>query len=1081
MPDSGVEAESSVAALARAAIRHGLTALAQQSSAAPDGAQTYAPDAMHVSPVGTSVPGPITALRWLERAHRLVPSDPTAALALASACLARDPSRAAPLFQGVAEKHNLRQAWLGLAAARLRLIGPDGAAEPFAVVLARFAFNPDATGLAEVIGGRPGSPGWCALRSDGTLEIHTVTPAVSDPGTRAVVSLDGQPLRGNELPATWQRCRTIDVRIGDAPLLGSPIRIATIRRLAGCVEVGDGGIRGWAWYPADPETAPVLDLRDANGCLIRRFTAHDESIAIADIGPLARPRSFNLPPGELPDRPGLLHVIGPDGNDLPGSPLDPFSDMAAHVAAARRLALFYPAAVPRALSGSGGVPIAIARSGARAAAPDSPLLRPDAPVPTEPVGADGRTRPATVVIPVHDGGTVVTACLDSVLATLPARTRVLVVDDGSSDPSVIAALEALARRRSITILRHERAQGFPAAANAGIRASAGRDVVLLNSDTLVPPGWLERLREAAYADRDIGTVTPLSNDASILSYPGPAGTNERPDLATTIRLDRVASRANGATVVDIPVGVGFCLYLRRDCLNAVGAFRADLFAQGYGEENDLCLRAHRLGWRNVALPGLFVGHVGSASFGGGAAHLRARNGRILEQLHPGYHALVQRYLAHDPLALPRRSIDLQRWRERGRKWKRSAVLITHDDGGGVEQRLIRAIGLHDQAGRRPIILRPAETADGEPAVAVRDGTADDLPNLIYAVPRELPSLLRLLRATKPEMIEAHHFADHSPAIYELVAKLGVPYDVHIHDYAWFCPRVSLVAHNRYCGEPDLLDCESCIADNGHFLKEDISVAELRRRSDAFLSAARRVVVPSDDTGLRMRRHFAGLATTTVPHEDDAAIAAASRLGGTTQRLGPVSSGLARSGVARSGLARSGLARSGLAFPLPTQSGLRPASGAFSSPSEAAGRTRPSVCVVGAIGVHKGYDILLACARDAVRRDLDLDFIVVGHTIDDARMLATGRVFVTGRFEPDEAVSLISRQNARLGFVASICPETWCLSLGDIWRAGLPAAAFDIGAPAERIHSTGLGILLPLGLSASAINNALIAAMWTAVH
>jgi glycosyltransferase involved in cell wall biosynthesis len=150
-------------------------------------------------------------------------------------------------------------------------------------------------------------------------------------------------------------------------------------------------------------------------------------------------------------------------------------------------------------------------------------------------------------------------------------------------------------------------------------------------------------------------------------------------------------------------------------------------------------------------------------------------------------------------------------------------------------------------------------------------------------------------------------------------------------------------------------------------------------------------------------------------------------------------------------------------------------------TNAAGRSRISVCVVGGIGVHKGYDILLACARDAARRDLDLEFIVVGHTTDDARMLATGRVFVTGQFEPDEAVGLIAGQNAQLGFVASICPETWCLSLGDIWRAGLPAAAFDIGAPAERIRSTGRGILLPLGLSASAINNALVAATWTAAH
>jgi GT2 family glycosyltransferase len=591
---------------------------------------------------------------------------------------------------------------------------------------------------------------------------------------------------------------------------------------------------------------------------------------------------------------------------------------------------------------------------------------------------------------------------------------------------LVAALDTLARQRKITLLRHPAPLGFPAAANAGIHAAPGLDVVLLNSDTLVPPNWLERLRQAAYADPAIGTVTPLSNDASILSYPGPTGSNPRPDQPATNRFDRLTQRANGAAVIDIPVGVGFCLYLRRDCLNATGLLRTDVFAQGYGEETDFCLRARRLGWRNVALTGLFVGHLAGTSFGASATHLRARNARLIEQLHPGYAKLIENYLLHDPLADARRRIDLLQWRQRARTRPRSAILITHDDGGGVEQRLIRAARQHDQAGRRPIILRPAQTADGGMAIAVRDGVTDDLPNLVYPMPAELPALVRLLRSTKPEMTEIHHFADYPPAVYDLVTLLGVPYDVHVHDYAWFCPRVSLVgAHDRYCGEPDLPDCEACVADNGHFLKEDIGVAALRRRSAGLFAAARRVTVPSDDTGLRMRRHFDGLATTTVPHEDDTAIVSSAE---------------------------------------PRRTG-----------------GRPSVCVVGAIGVHKGYDILLACARDAVRRDLDLEFIVVGHTIDDARMLATGRVFVTGRFEPDEAVGLIARQNARIGFVASICPETWCLSLGDIWRAGLNAAAFDIGAPAERIRRTGRGILLPLGLSASAINNTLVAAMATAEH
>jgi GT2 family glycosyltransferase len=976
----------------------------------------------------------MAALRWLERAHRLVPSDPNVMLALASACLAHDPARTVSLCREVTDRYDVRQAWLCLTAAQLRLTGPADAEAPLAALLSRHAFSPDIAGLADTIGCRPGSPGWCALRSDGGLEIQLASPAANKnrTSTGVRVLLDGKAMRGTTLPATWQRGRTVDVRVGGVPLVGSPIQVGAIRRLAGCVEVFDGGIRGWAWHPGDPETAPALSVSDASGQVLLRFVARDGSIPIPDTGPMAHPRSFRLTRAELPETPGLLHIRGPDGKDLMGSPLCPLADEAAHVAAALRLGHAYPAG-PMV-----GKPPAMA---------GGPSLRADGPVPAQPVGADGRKRAATVVIPVHDGGDVVLACLDSVLAAIPAGTRVLVVDDGSADPALVAALDDLERRRKITLLRHDRPLGFPAAANAGVQASAGRDVVLLNSDTLVPPGWLERLRQAAYAARDIGTVTPLSNDASILSYPDRGGANPRPDQAATTRLDRLAESANSGIVADIPVGVGFCLYLRRDCLNAAGLFRTDVFAQGYGEETDFCLRVRRLGWRNVALTGLFVGHVGGTSFGASATHLRARNGRLMEQLHPGYAALIEDFVSRDPLADPRRRIDLLQWRERARAGRRSAILITHDDGGGVEQRLIRSARDHDRAGRRPIILRPAETADGGMAIAVRDGVADDLPNLVYAMPRELPALLRLLRAAKPEMTEVHHFADYPPAVYDLVTQLGVPYDVHVHDYAWFCPRVSLVgAHDRYCGEPDLYDCEACIADNGHFLKEDITVAALRQRSAALLAGARRVNVPSDDTGTRMRRHFDGLLTTTVPHEDDAAIVASAaprRLGG---------SGAGGSGVGGSGAG-----------------GDRTAGG------------RAGVCVVGAIGVHKGYDILLACARDAVRRDLDLEFIIVGHTIDDARMLATGRVFVTGRFEPEEAVSLIAGQNARIGFVASICPETWCLSLGDIWRAGLQAAAFDIGAPAERIRRTGRGILLPLGLSASAINNTLVAAMAATEH
>lgn len=999
MPPRAADAEPAAVALARTAMARGVDALTAND--------------------------PALARRWLDRALRLAPRDPNAALTLASVCLALEPERSETLFADVAARHDVRQAWLGLAAARLRLSGWQAAAEPLAKVLSRHAFNDDAKAIAARVGI---ALGWCGLRSDGALEIHGALPGPIE------ITLDNEPVEGSVLPRDWPTARWVGVSQGGMHLLGSPIEIGTIRRLAGCVECAAGSLRGWAWHPNDPDTAPVLTF---SGGIDKVIVARDLA-AIPDTGPLARPRSFQLSREELLGTTGPVHVRGPDGKDLPGSPLDPSADERAYVAAALRLAQDYPAGPnPNGDDRAKASPV-------RARRAVSPSLRADFPVPVTPIGAKTGRRAVTVVIPMHDGGPAILTCLESVVETVSSPSRILVIDDGSADAALIATLDRLARQRTISLVRHARPLGFPASANAGIRAAKGRDVVLLNSDTFVPTGWLERLRNAAYSAPDIATVTPLSNAASILSYPGPAGTNPVPDRASTNRLDRMAERANGATTVDIPVGVGFCLYLRRDGLDATGTFRADLFAQGYGEENDLCLRARRLGWRHVALPGLFVGHVGGASFGDTAMHLQRRNARIVEELHPGYQALVDRYIAADPLAAARRRIDLLAWKQRDKAWRQAAVLITHNDGGGVEQRLLRSAETHAAAGRRPILLRPAEKTgpaespnpNGEAAIAVRDGIADDLPNLIFAVPRELPALLRLLRSSKATSVEAHHLADHTSSIYQLIDQLAVPYEVHVHDYAWICPRVSLVAaHNRYCGEPDLRDCEACVSDNGHFLKEDISVGALRVRSARFLAAASRVVVPADDTGIRMRRHLSDLSTATVPHEDD--------------------------------FATLPLAPGGLVT--------------HNNRTSAKGKKRTSVCIVGAIGVHKGFEVLLACARDSAVRDMDLDFIVVGHTIDDARLMDTGRVFVTGRFDPDEAVSLIVSQQACFGFVPSICPETWCLSLGDLWRAGLQAAAFDIGGPAERIRKTGRGIVLPLGLSASATNNTLVAAIRSAGH
>ena len=931
------------------------------------------------------------AERLLARAARLARADANVLLLLGSVRLRRDRLReAAGDFQAVLDRHDLAEAWLGLAACRLRLGEPAAAAAAWSRAASRNAATAEMLALVVPIAAAAGAAGWLAVGGDGRLHV--------EPAHDTALSLDGVPA-SRPLPAGWQRADRLDGWLRGKALLASPLDLGAIRRLDGFVTASEGGLNGWAWHPGDPERAPRLRVVPAAGGATLPLLAELPASGIAGLPPLGRARRFRLPADELPAA-GLLHVLGEDGRDLLGSPLDPGWERQS----ARRVA----AAISHHHRGLSATPTVTT-------APIAADLAPAAAPLAAPATLRAR-RGVDVVIPAYRDCARTGACLDQVLAHQPAAVRVHVVDDGSPEPELVRLLDALAARRRIVLHRHDRNRGFPAAANRGILAAGRRDVVLLNADTLVVPDWLAILREAAHAAPDIGSATPLSNDATILSYPACDRANPVPELAEVRRLAGLARTANTGRLVDIPTMHGFCVYLRRDCLDQVGLFREGVFAQGYGEENDLSLRAHALGWRHVAVPGLFIGHHGGASFGPGRRSLIERNQLLLERLHPGYAALVARHVAADPLGSARRRMDVLRWR-RGRREAGSVLIATHLHGGGVERMVAGRVRAARAAGLRPIILRPVHETPG--LIVVGDEEAENYPNLRYRLPDELAALARLLGADRPQRAELHHLLGHDQAVIELLRRLRIPYDAYAHDYAWFCPRIALIGpERRYCGEPDIAGCEHCIADQGSLLEEPIGVRALVARSAALLDGASRVVSPTGDGAARLVRHFPSIRPVVEPWEDDTG------------------------------------------WPAPRLA---------SAPGAAL-----QVAVLGGIGPEKGFDVLLHCVRDARARALPMRFTVIGHTLDDERLLEAGPVFVTGAYRSDdELAGLIAEEQPSLVFLPSIWPETWSYTLSHAWAAGLAVVAFDIGAIAERIRARGHGFLLPLGLSPPAVNVALL--------
>lgn len=263
-----------------------------------------------------------------------------------------------------------------------------------------------------------------------------------------------------------------------------------------------------------------------------------------------------------------------------------------------------------------------------------------------------------VVVPIFEDVEATKQCIESVLAQADVDFpwRLVLVDDASPSAGIKALLRSYRGHPGVTVLTNEANFGFSVSVNRGLRLrQAHEDVLLLNADAFLPLTGLERLRRASRAEPDIGTVTPLSNNGEHCSLPKKNTNNVIDDIEVLNRLDFAAAAACREVVVDIPNGVGFCLYIKSDLIEKIGHLSDD-FGRGYYEDVDFCLRARSAGFRNVCAVGLVVGHLGSRSFRADKLELVHRNLRLIDVRYPRYRADFAAFLDRDPLAQWRRRI-----------------------------------------------------------------------------------------------------------------------------------------------------------------------------------------------------------------------------------------------------------------------------------------------------------------------------------------------------------------------------------------------------------------------------------------
>lgn len=594
----------------------------------------------------------------------------------------------------------------------------------------------------------------------------------------------------------------------------------------------------------------------------------------------------------------------------------------------------------------------------------------------------------------------------SLLRNTTTPFRLIMVDDGNAgDFHYDRMQEVAARVPDSVVLRNDENRGFIYSICRAFEMSRGH-FAMVNTDTELPPGWLERLMAPIFANPDrIASTTPFTNAGETVSFPQTSIDNPMYLGLDTERLDRYFSCVDARNLeIELVSGVGFCMGFSRNVVDRIGYFDAPTFGRGYSEENDWSLRARKAGFRNILVPNLFVRHDHGASYlPAEKRQLLKRNLAIVEERYPGYRQSVQDYYDLDPPSRLRSAIALTA--ACGEARESPVLVVDHSLGGGAnhyrQERVTRWL-----AAGRPVV---SALVDGNGnTLDVIGATSDLLTRFPETDPRELPDVaarLGIRHILVNTVVSSPDPLGLLRAIAQTKAATGARVEFAGHDFHPVCPSYTLLDDGgRYCGLPDG-DCSQCLARNTahhmQFSPRGIDLGEWRQAWRDFLgTVCDEIQCFSHASKTLYLRAFPSLEGRIVvrPHSVEHVVRPA-RL----QR----------------------------------------------SPALHVG-------VVGAIGAAKGAGFVRDLADLMARREDGSRLTVIG-TISAS--LDPKVATVTGPYARDDVVGAVEASGANVFLVPAIWPETFSYVTEELVQMGVPLAVSNFGALPERIRNYGNGRVL----------------------
>lgn len=648
-----------------------------------------------------------------------------------------------------------------------------------------------------------------------------------------------------------------------------------------------------------------------------------------------------------------------------------------------------------------------------------------------------------IVVPIYEARQDVQLCVESVLRHANGDWRLILVDDASADEALLDFLRRTAEEHPrVVLLRNQTNSGFVVSANRGMRAAHGRDVLLLNSDTIVTEDFLSKLIACVYADKHTGIATPFTNNGTICSIPNFCQDNALPEDMSVDEYGRLVSSISLRRRPELVTAVGFCMYIRAEVLEKIGYFDEEHFGRGFGEENDFCERAKAVGYLIRLCDDLFIAHTGKASFGDEGRELERLHGKVMDRMHPRYSADVAAFCACNPLQDLHANIHYHLARRNGRRYPAGMFLlhasVFTDDMGGTEH-VVRDLVENLKLPRALIVFLEVNHIV---VAEVFDGNVADA--LLYRFPvtcarpffsrrdRVVEAALeRIIDLFNVGVAHFHHLMHWPIGIWRALHGRGVPYYYTIHDYYCVCPSWNLLNRRTglrcACANDGTADVSECIAAQYAVLdlpapRDPASLlCEHRSEFGELLAHAEAIVAPSQAAYDIVRRRY---------------------------RILP-----------------SPIHVIGHGYDPPKRSADFQRRADEPHPTDESRDGRPlRVALVGQVaypakGSAAYLELLERLRSFPIEWHVFGDVEVYAYRRQLDRLELGDRLHLHGAYRREEICDLLVTHAIELTVLLPTCDETFCFTLSESWLAGVPAIVSNVGALPERVLDSGAGIVV----------------------